>query len=152
MSKKLPYFVLLCIEFIEKVYNNQNLPYNMTNNSKMSLMQWPKLFPYFSTVVLLFLILLLQLAEQSSSRKANDCEKQEQTECCHACTAPILHKPFHITQAQTASEAISLQKPQFSVHILTTLSLNEPIPMKISMYPNSNAKRQTQNIHLTPCR
>lgn len=62
----------------------------MTNNGKISLLQWTKLILNFAIVVLLFLILLLQLAKQSSRRDTNNCEKQEQTE--HVVT--IIQLPF----------------------------------------------------------
>lgn len=110
----------------------------------MSLVQWSKLIPYFATVVLLVLILLLQLTKQSKApaeRQTTVKSRKKQTECCYDCTAPILHNYFHITHKQTSFAAISLQKAQFSVCISTPLSLNEFIVMKTSKYFNLNVKR-----------
>lgn len=114
----------------------------MTNNSKISLVQWTKLILNFAIVVLLFLILLLQLAKQSKALEERQLWKAGlNRECCHNYTAPIWHNYFHITYTQKAFTAISLQTAWFGDCITALLFLNELLLMKIPKYFYLNKKR-----------
>lgn len=127
----------------------------MTNNDKMSLVQWTELIPYFTTVVLCFLILLLWITKQSKApaeRQTTVKSRNKQTECCYDCTVPILTNYFHITHTQTSFCGYRFVKSSNQYLYFNIISKWRHANGNIQVCKSKYKETKAQNIHLTPCR